>query len=94
MVILRIPVECVYCKKQIDKRTALFVKNLQNKNLYQCSICFGNNSRTIESKDIKTISLYCEKCKYKFTSKKAICPYCNRFDTVMKTDIKISDLIE
>lgn len=91
MVILRIPVECIYCNKNIDKRTALFVKNSQSRNLYQCDNCFKENSERRANSE--KVSLYCEGCRYKFTSRKAVCPYCNKYDSVVKTDIKISDLI-
>ncbi|HLC81793.1 MAG TPA: hypothetical protein VJH68_03985 [Candidatus Nanoarchaeia archaeon] len=92
MVLLRIPVECHYCRTSIERRNALAVKNTENLQLFQCFSCFRQNL-------IKTggvagkADLYCERCRYKFTSSKLRCPYCNQFDAVIKAEIKMKDLI-
>ena len=92
MVLLRIPVECHHCKKQIEKRTALFVKNPENEQIFQCFTCFRSNLKRTNL-DKEKIDLYCERCRYKFTSNKLRCPYCNQFDAVVKGDVTVKDLI-
>jgi hypothetical protein len=92
MVILRIPVECHFCSSKIEKRNALIVKNPINDKIFQCFSCFRRNLEK-SSKEPEKVELYCERCKYKFSSTKLRCPYCNQFDAVVKGKIVIKDLL-
>ncbi|MBS3140489.1 hypothetical protein J4479_05825 [Candidatus Woesearchaeota archaeon] len=91
MTLLRIPVECHYCKTNIERRNALTVKNTENKQLFQCFSCFRQNLTRAGAPG--KANLYCERCRYKFTSSKLRCPYCNQFDAVIKAEVKLKDLI-
>ena len=91
MSILRIPVECHFCKTHIEQKNALTVKNFENKQIFQCFSCFREN--LVRAGPSGKVNLYCERCKYKFSSAKLRCPYCNQFDAVTKADVTMKDLI-
>ena len=90
--ILRIPVKCHHCDNYFEKKDALVLKNPQNKELYQCFTCFKTNKAELKI-DVEKIDLYCEKCNYKFISNKLRCPYCNEFEFVIKSNVKLKDLL-
>ncbi len=91
MVLLRIPIECHFCKSNVERRNALIVKNPENRQIFQCFSCFQAN--LTRNSPTGKVDLYCERCHYKFTSSKLRCPYCNQFDAVIKAEIKMKDLL-
>ena len=91
---LRIPVECHFCKANIERKNALTVKNPQNNPIFQCFSCFRQNSINRNNQPAGKAELYCERCRYKFISSKLRCPYCNQFDAVVKAEVKMKDLME
>ena len=91
MVILRVPVSCVECKNQIDKAQALIVPDSSYDKKFICKSCFDN--KRIPAKDKPKISYYCQKCRYHFKSAKASCPYCNKTDFLIKSDVSLKELL-
>ena len=91
MPVLRIPVECCRCNKMVEKANARFLTRVKNERKYECFSCYKLNRN--KHKEFVKRELYCERCRYKFKSKKLLCPYCNRSDNVVKGEVTVKDLL-
>ena len=96
MAVLRIKVNCSSCEKRIDKAQALPVKSVNNEKRYECYNCYRRSKSgslgTNEEVKVKE-PYFCQRCKYKFKSKKSICPYCNKSDFLVKGKVTVHDLL-
>ncbi len=90
MVYLRIKVPCFRCKRQVEKTKVLTVGSMTDEPRYECYVCF---KRFANSGDRPKSRFLCQRCNYKFNSKKDECPYCNKSDLVIKGKITVHDLL-
>ena len=96
MTIIRSRVQCFRCKKSVDKSDTLVIKTITKDPRYECSQCYKRNrtkpwgfgDEMSYKKDY-----YCERCRYKFSSKKDVCPYCSKSDQIEGGNITVKDLI-
>ena len=96
MALLRIRVKCFHCNKEVSEAEALPVKSVTNKTRYNCYLCYQKHKTHpwgFGDKIPVKKELYCERCRYKFISKKEICPYCNKEDLVMGANVTVKDLL-
>ncbi|PIN87597.1 hypothetical protein COV12_02995 [Candidatus Woesearchaeota archaeon CG10_big_fil_rev_8_21_14_0_10_32_24] len=91
MVVIKTNVNCYQCYQAVDKTETLVVLSKGLQKLYQCANCYKKNKPQGRFEQRK--SFYCEKCKYKFSSKKPLCPYCNSSERLTKSNITVYDLI-
>jgi uncharacterized CHY-type Zn-finger protein len=94
---LRTKVQCFRCSKKVDVNITREIKTLSKESRYECFRCFQKNKREpllagVEKPLIKK-EYICERCKYKFKSKKAVCPYCNKNDYVTSSNVSVKELI-
>lgn len=95
MIILPTRVYCYRCRKTVEKSETRYVGMLGREERFECFNCFKKD-RTVPWKAEETgerLELYCERCRYKFYSKKLFCPYCNQGDMIMKGNISVNDLL-
>jgi len=96
MPVLRIKVDCFRCKKKVDKGSALPIKTISKEPRYECYNCYKRNKTSEwgfgDEVNFKN-KYYCQRCNYKFKSKKSICPYCNQSDLLVKGKITVHDLL-
>ena len=92
MVYLKTKVTCYHCKKQVEKTEASVFQAPLGGPSWECFNCF-KKSRQILGEDGIKLDLYCERCNYRFKSKKAICPYCNETNTLSKGNVTMKDLL-
>ncbi len=78
MISLRIKVNCSTCGKKVDK---LETRQLDSQK-HECFGCFKAQRprHPDQTASLLRYNLYCERCRYKFTSARRICPYCNESD--------------
>lgn len=78
MISLRIKVSCNRCRKQVEKINTREVSPKK----YECFDCFKSQRPKNPDKTSTPLKydLYCERCRYKFTSSQRVCPYCNESD--------------
>jgi hypothetical protein len=94
MPILRIPVECFRCRAVVEQTSAVIVSKRENK--HECYTCYQKNRSStwsVSQTAKRTVLLLCERCHYKFKSKKLLCPYCDKNDMLMNPNTKLKDLI-
>ncbi len=90
MVVIRSRVNCFRCGEAVDRTATLLLSSSFEKK-YECYGCYKQNKTGMSTK-VKQ-ELFCGRCKYKFKSKGALCPYCNKDDLVMSPHFKIEDLL-
>lgn len=97
MVVLRSRVTCCTCQKPVDKFDTRLMPADDGQRVYECFICFKKKRAgilVIPDQDMQTKQdLYCERCKYKFRSRKYDCPYCNKGDMVVAGKFSVSELL-
>ena len=92
MRVLRVPVICCRCGEGVEKSGAITIE-FQGKKDYECYPCYQTHSAwNAYSQEVKK-SLYCQRCNYKFTSKRLECPYCNKMDLVIDSEINVDELL-
>jgi len=95
--VLRRPVECFRCKKQVEKADSLLTKDMNGEQKYECFGCYKKSRDTFigwaEREEKVKKDYRCARCNYKFKSEKAICPYCSKSDMVVKGNISVTDLL-
>ena len=91
-------VNCYSCNESVSKsNTRLF--NLYGKgNVYECFGCFKGNKGGIphilsQSKEKQKQNLFCNQCRYKFSSRKAVCPYCGKSSNLVVSNVTAVDLL-
>lgn len=89
-------VQCFHCGKKVNKTSTRLVRDVNNIPQPECFSCFmvfksPAWQKTIQLKE--RYELYCERCRYKFYSKKLLCPYCNNSDFICKGNLSIHDLV-
>lgn len=98
MVLLNNRVYCFRCKKSVEKTDSKYIGTVRTEERFECNSCLKRNraspwSVNLESAPAQKIDLYCERCRYKFSSKALMCPYCNQADMLMRGDITVKDLL-
>lgn len=91
MVLLRVPVSCFRCGEVVDRSQTLVAGKR-----YECFSCYKqlkNSPWLIRQKLPEKLELYCECCRYRFKSKRLVCPYCDKEDRVVRGQIEVSDLL-
>ncbi|NQV91419.1 hypothetical protein HQ489_03005 [Candidatus Woesearchaeota archaeon] len=91
MVVIKAHVNCYQCHQSVDKAETLLIMSKGLLKLYQCINCYKIKKPQGYFEHRK--EFYCEKCRYKFSSKKPICPYCNSSERLTKSNVTIHDLI-
>ncbi|MDP3990296.1 MAG: hypothetical protein Q8Q01_03760 [archaeon] len=95
MVSLRVPVQCFRCRTLADKSQVLESKSVSGDLRFECYDCY-KRKRTpllaVES-EAKKKGHYCERCRYKFTARNSICPYCSKDDQVITGKVTVEDLL-
>ena len=92
MRVLRVPVICCRCGDGVEKSGAISIE-FQGRRNFECYPCYQTHSAwNVYAHDVKK-SLFCQRCTYKFTSKKLECPYCNKNDMVIDSEVDIKDLL-
>lgn len=96
MPLLKVKVSCFRCHSDVTPAEAIKLKNVSKDQRYECYKCYKKN-KTSEwgfGDEVKFKSkYYCQRCNYKFKSKKGICPYCNQADFLVKGKISVHDLL-
>ncbi len=94
--VLRKPVECFRCKKQVEKADSLLTK-IGGEQKYECFGCYKKSRDTFvdwAEREEKVKKEYrCARCNYKFKAPNPVCPYCNKSDMVVKGNISVIDLL-
>lgn len=86
MISLKIKVHCADCGQQVEKLEARALTSSSagsaGEARYQCFDCFKRARPKNPDKNSTSLkfNLYCERCRYKFTSARQVCPYCNESD--------------
>lgn len=95
---LRVGVRCFRCYRNVGKNQAREVVCLSKEPRYECFDCFKRNKRDpllsgIE-KPAEKQEYLCGRCKYKFSSKKRVCPYCGNIERIEQVSgVTVYDLI-
>lgn len=90
MIRLRLQVDCLMCADAVDKNMAI----AYGPEKYVCFDCYKQKKSLLTAKGYdEKIQLYCERCRYKFTSKRFSCPYCSKADKVGKANISVQELL-
>ena len=93
---LRITVNCIRCKEEVDKNQTLMTRTSANEPRYECYRCYknGKSAPTGGKGEMKQkINMYCERCRYRFSSKNSTCPYCSKNDKITSANVTIQDLL-
>ena len=96
MPVLRVKITCFRCGKKKDKVEARLIKGMNNELRYECFTCYKRNKAEPwwdGKKEAVKKEYYCERCKYKFSSKRCICPYCNKNDRLTGGNVSVKDLL-
>lgn len=92
MVLLRVSVQCFRCGIPADRSQVLESRNTSGDLKFECYDCYKRKQLT--SSEAKKVGHYCERCRYKFTSRNNICPYCSKNDCVITGKVSVNDLLE
>ncbi len=96
MVIVRARVTCDHCKKFVDRSETRYLFLHTGEKIYECFHCYKRNPTgnwSSEELNVVKRELYCERCKYRFKAKVAICPYCSKGDKIESGNISVKDLV-
>lgn len=96
MVVLKVKVKCVHCNAEVEKLDARKVTPSLSEQRYECFSCFKRNKPLVwgfGDRVQQKHEYYCERCKYKFSSKSALCPYCSKGDRLTSGKISAKDLL-
>ena len=94
MVVLDVKVNCYSCHESVSKRnTRLF--NLAGKgNEDGCFGCYKGNKMPVSASAKKQKNdFFCNHCRYKFSSRRAICPYCGDSSNIVESNVTAVDLL-
>lgn len=91
-------VYCFRCKKSVEKTDTRFIGTVRKEDRYECLPCLKRNKSSpwsvrLEEGPMEKIDLYCERCRYKFSSRALMCPYCNQADMLIRGNITVKDLL-
>ncbi len=98
MPILDVKVTCYSCQESVSKRNTRLFNMFGRGNVFECFTCFRGNKGGIphtlsESKKKAKQDLFCNQCRYKFSSKRAVCPYCGNSDNLVESNVTTVDLL-
>ena len=96
MVLLRVKVTCQRCKKRVEKLQTRALASALGETTYECFECFKRERtpRWGTDEGIKMRrDMFCQRCRYKFSSVTAICPYCNQSDALEAGNLTADDLL-
>lgn len=89
-------VKCFRCNTLVEKGSAIILRSVSKKPRYSCYGCYVKQKRFTwgfgDEIPVKK-ELFCERCKYKFTSKRPGCPFCSKSDRVIESNITVKDLL-
>ena len=79
------------CDQSIQKIDSVLIDaaNVQR----ACYPCFKNNKMLFKIQQGFKQEMYCERCKYKFSSKSLVCPYCSKGDRIVKGNMTVRDIL-
>ena len=96
--VLKVKVPCYRCHEEVDKLQARQLDPSSATKKYECFDCFKKFNLTPSvvrrAGSGAGYKLYCERCKYKFTSNKNLCPYCSKADYVVKRPDDVLELVD
>jgi len=96
MPILQNRVKCKTCGELVPKTATRVVDPMSDMKTYECYACFRDRQTTPtirkESKRPKQ-EIFCTYCKYKFNSSRLVCPYCGKNDHLVRSNVKVVDLL-
>ena len=89
---------CFTCGDSVIKSETAVVERYGMGKVFECYPCFksskGTTLRSIsESRQKNKQEYFCAKCKYKFSSRRAECPYCGKSDNLSLTQVSTNDLL-
>ncbi len=95
MPILKLKVRCYKCNKEVDKLEAKEVPSIGTMARYECFPCFKKvaQAKRPKANTERRFDLFCDRCRYKFSSKTIMCPYCNKDDQLHKGKVTAFDLV-
>ncbi len=96
MVLLRVKVSCTKCKRRVDKIETRAMTSSMGVTTHECFDCFkkARTPRWGNDEGIKMKrEMYCQRCRYRFSSVVKICPYCNESDYLESGKIDVTDLL-
>ncbi len=95
MVFIRARISCFRCLKSVDKAETRFFDTVNNERRYECFPCYQKtkNGFLHNQESATKRELYCEHCKYKFMSRKPVCPYCSSDESVVLANFSVSELL-
>ena len=94
MPVLKLKVRCFRCNQEVDKLEARQVESVSPQSRYECFPCFKKHHNAAKKvADAPQREFYCERCRYKFSSKTIMCPYCNKDDQLHKGKVTAYDLV-
>ena len=94
---IKLKVQCFKCRQIVDKSNTITLESVTKDPRYACSNCYkksrsqpwGFGDEVPYKKDY-----FCERCKYKFSSKRNTCPYCSKSDRVEGGNVTVKELIK
>ena len=89
-------VECFRCKENVQKANARLFTTLAEKKVFECNPCAQKSKAKLWSLGEESLTknnYFCDRCKYKFSSRKSFCPYCSKNDQVVSADVKLGNLL-
>ena len=93
---LKVKVACSKCGEKVEKTDSREVGKNTTGPIYECFPCFkkkrARQPGSFQENSVK-YNLYCERCKYKFTSARKICPYCNSEQHLEASELTATDLL-
>lgn|SRR3989344_254854 len=96
--VLKVKVPCYRCHEEVDKLQARQLDSPSGTKRYECFSCFKKFNLTPSvarrAGSGTGFKLYCERCRYKFTSHKVLCPYCSKADYVVKRPDDVLELVD
>ncbi|MBT4604884.1 hypothetical protein HOC01_04545 [archaeon] len=98
MAVIQAKIKCFTCGDGTPKNETVLVDRYGMGTVYECYPCFKSSRGTTlrmvseERKKVKQ-DLFCGACRYKFSSRKAVCPYCGSSDALSSSNVSASDLI-
>jgi len=93
MATLRLTADCFRCGKNFEQKEMRKVPSLTDNKRFECFSCFRNYKYAVKMSRARKLTLYCERCKFKFSSRGRTCLYCNKSDSVVRGNITASDLL-
>ncbi|MEK6900962.1 MAG: hypothetical protein AABX37_01325 [Nanoarchaeota archaeon] len=96
MVYLRVKVPCFRCNRQFEKTEVRRIEAMNKEYKYECFTCFRRSLNVpfgAQEEARGKREFFCQRCKYRYSARSAICPYCNEMDMVVPGKVSIQDLL-